>query len=166
MDERKRAFERNKLHKRLLRLTGQFDIVPAGAEDNGISRVFGPFEDPATLPMVSALGMKPEYSEDIKASRLCGSCHTIYLPIFDADGNQVGSDFEQSTYLEWVDFSGTGMSGDEITRRVERDARIAANYGQTFGTGGENFLRFNIATPRARVIDAVARLQAAFGDLQ
>lgn len=72
----------------------------------------------------------------------------------------------QATYLEWVDFAGTGMSPDEIARRVERDARIAANHGNTFGTGGETFMRFNIATPRARVIEAVTRLQKAFGDLQ
>jgi cystathionine beta-lyase len=41
-----------------------------------------------------------------------------------------------------------------------------ANHGPTFGTGGETFLRFNIATPRARVAEAVARIQTAFADLQ
>ena len=54
----------------------------------------------------------------------------------------------------------------EFTARVERDARIAASHGPAFGKGGESFLRFNIATPRARVDEAVARLQAAFADLQ
>lgn len=72
----------------------------------------------------------------------------------------------QATYLSWVDFSGTGMEKAEFTRRVEQDARIAANHGPTFGSGGEDFLRFNIATPRARVAKAVERLQEAFGDLQ
>ena len=72
----------------------------------------------------------------------------------------------QSTYLEWVDFSGTGMAMDEVLHRVEQEAQIAANHGTSFGTGGETFLRFNIATPRARVIEAVARLRRAFGDLQ
>ncbi|WP_313350339.1 MalY/PatB family protein [Paracoccus sp. (in: a-proteobacteria)] len=72
----------------------------------------------------------------------------------------------QATYLAWVDFSGTGMDRAEFTRRVEQGARIAANHGGTFGTGGEDFLRFNIATPRARVAEAVARLQEAFRDLQ
>ncbi len=71
-----------------------------------------------------------------------------------------------STYLAWVDFAGTGMEPPEFTARVERDARIAASHGRTFGTGGESFLRFNIATPRARVEEAVRRLQAAFADLQ
>ena len=50
----------------------------------------------------------------------------------------------------------------EFTARVERDARIAASHGPTFGAGGETFLRFNIGTPRARVAEAVGRLQAAF----
>lgn len=72
----------------------------------------------------------------------------------------------EATYLSWVDFSGTGMSRAEFTARVERGARIAANHGETFGTGGEDFLRFNIATPRARVAEAVQRLQDAFSDLQ
>ena len=72
----------------------------------------------------------------------------------------------EATYLSWVDFSGTGMMPEEFTRRVERDARIATNHGPTFGAGGEAFLRFNIATPRARVEEAVARLQTAFADLQ
>ncbi len=72
----------------------------------------------------------------------------------------------EATYLGWVDFSGTGMAPEEFTRRVEREARIAANHGASFGTGGENFLRFNIATPRSRIEEAVTRLRAAFADLQ
>lgn len=72
----------------------------------------------------------------------------------------------EATYLAWVDFTGTGMGAQEFTKRVEQDARIAANYGPTFGSGGETYLRFNLATPRSRVAEAVARLQAAFADLQ
>ncbi len=72
----------------------------------------------------------------------------------------------EATYLGWVDFSGTGMAPEEFTRRVEREARIAANHGASFGTGGKNFLRFNIATPRSRIEEAVTRLRAAFADLQ
>jgi cystathionine beta-lyase len=72
----------------------------------------------------------------------------------------------QSTYLSWVDFSGTGMTREEFTKRTEKGAKIAANHGPTFGKGGESFLRFNIATQRANVISAVERMQAAFGDLQ
>lgn len=72
----------------------------------------------------------------------------------------------EATYLSWVDFSGTGMDEAEIARRVMQEARIAPNKGASFGPGGESFLRFNIATQRARVEEAVARLQDAFSDLQ
>jgi len=72
----------------------------------------------------------------------------------------------EATYLAWVDFSGTGMAPAEFTARVEQTAKIATNHGSSFGSGGETFLRFNIACPRAQVADAVARLQKAFGDLQ
>lgn len=72
----------------------------------------------------------------------------------------------EATYLSWVDFSGTGMAREEFTARVERKAHIAANHGPTFGKGGDNYLRFNIATPRTRVAEAVKRLRHAFADLQ
>lgn len=72
----------------------------------------------------------------------------------------------EATYLSWVDFGGTGMAPAEFTDRVQQRARIAANHGPSFGAGGASFLRFNIATPRARVAEAVARLQGAFADLQ
>lgn len=71
-----------------------------------------------------------------------------------------------ATYLAWVDFADTGMSREEFTKRVEQSAGIAANHGPTFGTGGETYLRFNIATPRARVQEACDRLAEAFKDLQ
>ncbi|MFV0410735.1 MAG: MalY/PatB family protein [Paracoccus sp. (in: a-proteobacteria)] len=72
----------------------------------------------------------------------------------------------EATYLSWVDFSGTGMEPAEVKARLAKDAKIAANAGETFGLGGEGFMRFNLATPRANVEAAVARLQAAFADLQ
>lgn len=71
-----------------------------------------------------------------------------------------------STYLAWVDFAGTGMSYDEISARVLKDARIAPSAGPEFGAGGESFLRFNLAAPRARIQEACDRLTAAFSDLQ
>ncbi|CUH66268.1 Cystathionine beta-lyase PatB [Thalassovita gelatinovora] len=72
----------------------------------------------------------------------------------------------EATYLAWVDFSGTGMDREEYTKRVEQGAKIAVNHGPTFGSGGDDFLRFNLATPRALVQQAVDRMQAAFADLQ
>ncbi|MFY0680809.1 MAG: pyridoxal phosphate-dependent aminotransferase [Thalassovita sp.] len=72
----------------------------------------------------------------------------------------------EATYLAWVDFSGTGMERAEFTDRVQKTAKIAVNHGPTFGQGGESYLRFNLATPRPLVEEAIKRMQHAFSDLQ
>ncbi|MDK3072074.1 PatB family C-S lyase [Sedimentitalea sp. JM2-8] len=71
----------------------------------------------------------------------------------------------QATYLAWVDFSGTGLTDPEIETRLRENARIATSPGPGFGTGGERFQRFNLATQRYRVEEACTRLRAAFSDL-
>ncbi len=89
--------------------------------------------------------------------------------VFDAGVNAIpglASMPLEATYLAWVDFSGTGMDRAEFTGRVEKAAGIATNHGVTFGAGGETFLRFNIGAPRTQIVEAIRRLQQAFGDLQ
>ena len=89
--------------------------------------------------------------------------------IFDAGINAIpglASMALEATYLAWVDFTNTGMSREDFTKRVEQEAKIAANHGPTFGKGGDSFLRFNLGAPRAHIEDAVARMQQAFADLQ
>ena len=89
--------------------------------------------------------------------------------IFDREVNKIpglSSMPLEGTYLAWVDFSGTGMEEEEFIYRVQEKAKIAVNHGSTFGTGGEKFLRFNLATPRTLVVEATKRLTDAFSDLQ
>lgn len=89
--------------------------------------------------------------------------------IFDAGVNAIPGVRSlplQATYLAWVDFSGTGMSHDEVIARIRDHAKIAVSPGPSFGTGGDGFQRVNLATQGARVEDAVERLQRAFADLQ
>ena len=89
--------------------------------------------------------------------------------IFDREINKIpglSSMPLEGTYLAWVDFSGTGMEEEEFIYRVQEKAKIAVNHGSTFGTGGEKYLRFNLATPRTLVVEATKRLKDAFSDLQ
>ena len=62
-----------------------------------------------------------------------------------------------------MDFSQTGLEESQITERIEAHAKIAANHGVSFGRGGEQFMRFNLACPRSMVENAIERMQAAFG---
>lgn len=75
--------------------TGQFAVGPP-------DRLYGPFANDTIAPsaMQNALGTRPRHGEAITTSRLCGTCHTIDLPV--ADGKMALHSIEQSTYLEWL----------------------------------------------------------------
>ncbi len=88
--------------------TGDFKVGDA-------QHMNGPFEGPLRLPMKNALGMQPQAAPQITESTLCGSCHTIDLPVFRSNGDPVmevkngkyqqKTFFEQSTFLEWKNSS-------------------------------------------------------------
>jgi cystathionine beta-lyase len=71
-----------------------------------------------------------------------------------------------ATYLAWVDFSRTGLPPEEVASRVKNRARIFASPGPQFGPGGATWLRFNFATPRPILTEALGRLEDAFADLR
>ena len=71
-----------------------------------------------------------------------------------------------STYLAWVDFSKCGLAHEDVAARVAKRARLFVNAGSTFGPGGGTWLRFNFATPRPVLIEALDRLDAAFKDVR
>ena len=70
------------------------------------------------------------------------------------------------TYLAWVDFSATGLAPEDVAARVAERARIFASPGEQFGPGGKAWLRFNFATPRPILEEALERLDEAFKDLR
>ena len=85
--------------------------------------------------------------------------------LFDAGIQQIKglkSMHLEATYLAWVDFAATGLSPQQVIDKVQKEAGIAASYGSTFGSGGETYLRFNLATPRSRIEQALERLAAVF----
>ncbi|MBV8512008.1 MAG: aminotransferase, partial [Xanthobacteraceae bacterium] len=71
-----------------------------------------------------------------------------------------------ATYLAWVDFSRTGLPPEEVAARIKTRARIFVSPGTQFGPGGETWQRFNFATPRPILVEALDRLDDAFADLR
>jgi len=86
--------------------TGSFPVGAPG-------ELSGPFREPKAMPMKRAIGIEPVHDgKTIASSELCGSCHTVHLPILQ-NGKTIGHVYEQTTYPEWA-FSAyrTGDSPD------------------------------------------------------
>ncbi|HSN85914.1 MAG TPA: cytochrome P460 family protein, partial [Thermoanaerobaculia bacterium] len=82
--------------------TGDFRV---GAADV----IHGPFAGPQQVPMEHSLGAKPVEYAKIQSSKVCGSCHSVVLPVFDGNKPWVRPGekkpeviIEQATYPEWV----------------------------------------------------------------
>jgi cystathionine beta-lyase len=70
----------------------------------------------------------------------------------------------EGTYLAWLDCRRADIPGNPHEFFLER-AGVAMNDGATFGQGGEGFVRLNFACPRAILVDALERMNAALRDL-
>lgn len=65
----------------------------------------------------------------------------------------------EGTYLVWLDFRDTGLSSDEIDRRIINDARLWLDSGKIFGRTGDGFQRINVAAPRKVIEDCLKRIK-------
>jgi hypothetical protein len=79
-----------------LSYTGNFVTGPA-------DEIYSPYADTTIIskPMQHALGITPQFADQITSSNLCGSCHNILLPVFDNAGILLGAKYEQTSHLEW-----------------------------------------------------------------
>jgi len=71
----------------------------------------------------------------------------------------------EGTYLVWIDFRGTGMTGEEINSFILEKVKIAADLGNWFGQEGDGFARFNFACPRSIVTKALEQIKAALAEI-
>ncbi|NGY59114.1 pyridoxal phosphate-dependent aminotransferase [Lentzea sp. NEAU-D13] len=69
----------------------------------------------------------------------------------------------QGTYLAWLDCRGLGL-GDDPARTFLKRGRVAVNSGLPFGTGGEGFVRMNLATTPEVITEAVRRMAVAWNE--
>ena len=68
---------------------------------------FGPYEQPFARPMQMHTGFVPAYAQHTGTAELCATCHNLYTPYVDAQGNVLGEFPEQTPYTEWLN-SGFG----------------------------------------------------------
>lgn len=71
----------------------------------------------------------------------------------------------ESTYMVWLDCREMGLDGDALKDFFVKDAKLGLNEGRMFGTGGEGFMRMNLACPRTTVEQAMDSLSQAVNKL-
>ncbi|HEX5873736.1 MAG TPA: hypothetical protein VFY60_03750, partial [Pyrinomonadaceae bacterium] len=112
------------------RITGNFTT-------GNPAEIFGPFKDDeiVTDPMNNAMGIKPKHDAYIKSSRMCGTCHTINLPLMDnpdADPNK--PHLEQVTYLEWLNSGYQNEVGTNSKAQTCQNCHMPTKYSNSKGT--------------------------------
>ena len=65
----------------------------------------------------------------------------------------------EGTYLVWLDCSMLDLKGKDLKDFMIHDAGIGFNDGRMFGTGGDGFMRMNIACPKATLEKALDNLK-------
>lgn len=63
----------------------------------------------------------------------------------------------EGTYLVWMDCRKLNMKSSELERRLIENAHLWLNAGNMYGDDGEGFMRWNIACPRATLIEGLSR---------
>ena len=65
----------------------------------------------------------------------------------------------EGTYLPWVDISAMGMTSQELADRLLTEGKVWINPGTMYGpVTGEGYVRFNIATQRSRLMEALEHI--------
>ena len=65
----------------------------------------------------------------------------------------------QATYLMWLRYSSDIGTASEAAEYIRRETGLYISAGAHYGSGGENFLRMNVACPKTIVADGLERLK-------
>ncbi len=150
--------------------------------------IFGPFEQPVAEVMRASTGFDPVHGEHMASAEHCATCHNLYTPYVDAQGNILGEFPEQTPYTEWQHSSFGGLAtscqvchmplaqGDVVISTVPVNLAARQPFYQHFFVGGNAFMLqilsdwggeldvtadpAHFATTQARVTDQIGKRSA------
>jgi len=121
---------------------------------------YGPYdvsEENATL-MKSVSGYLPKKGTHIQKSEICGSCHTLYTPTIDNNGEIAGLFPEQMPYIEWLASDYAGEQSCQYCHMPEVPGEVVLSV--TGSPGRSNFSKHSFAGGNVYALN----LLRAFGD--
>jgi len=114
--------------------------------------IFGPYEQPVAQVMQASTGFNPVYGKHMASAEHCATCHNLYTPYVDAQGNILGEFPEQTPYTEWQhsSFGGAATScqschmpqaqGGVVISTVPGNLAARQPFYQHFFVGGNAFM--------------------------
>lgn len=72
----------------------------------------------------------------------------------------------RATYLMWLDVSEITDNSDKLYQFIREDTGLILSSGAIYRGNGRDFLRINLACPKAMVEDAMSRLEKAIKDFE
>ncbi len=130
--------------------SGGYDVDTATAPPNRL--IYGPYEQPVAQVMMASTGFVPAYGAHMDSAEHCATCHNLYTPYVDAQGNVLGEFPEQTPYTEWQhsSFGADATScqschmpqaqGGVVISTVPTDLPTREPFFQHFFVGGNAFM--------------------------
>ena len=72
---------------------------------------------------------------------------------------QIRCEAQEGTYLMWLDCRNVGMEHEAFFRGLVDEAHVGLNEGTEYGEEGRGFFRFNLATQRSNIVEALERIE-------
>ncbi|SHE22944.1 cytochrome c family protein [methanotrophic endosymbiont of Bathymodiolus puteoserpentis (Logatchev)] len=122
--------------------SGNFSI--ASYENSRDRLIYGPYKNVLTGPMRNFASFTPTFSEHIKSSELCASCHDLTTPYSDEQGqilsHNIEEEFpEQMVYSEWLHSDYAQTDSCQGCHMPRADGVIIASQPQMLTTKRNDF---------------------------
>ena len=130
--------------------SGHYVIDTATTPPNRV--IYGPYPNPVAMQMRNHTGYTPAYGEHMLSAEHCATCHNLYTPFVDSEGNILGEFPEQTPYTEWQysEFGSETQScqschmplADGAVKISQMPGRLAARepFFQHYFVGGNTFM--------------------------
>lgn len=67
----------------------------------------------------------------------------------------------EGTYLLWIDFSEYGLTDEQLENQLVHEGKVVLNAGISYGPGGKQHMRLNVACPNATLLEGLKRIAQA-----
>lgn len=71
----------------------------------------------------------------------------------------------EGTYLAWMNITPCGMKSDALALKLLEEGKVMVNPGTMYGPGGEDFIRVNLACPKATLSEGLERIRKVLAEV-